>query len=183
MKTSKKKTKSGQSTIEFIFVFFAFIFFLSMSYNAVISFAVYQYLSYANFMAARAYQPARTGKLDQRNAAISAMGVYVPGIEVGSQNTLFAFSSKRPLARIRLWAVPEPDSQNLPFILQFEVPFLTLPLGDDIKQTFGTLTLKTTVMLGREPSRDECRFYFSNLFNSLGGSSPHTAAAMEDNGC
>ncbi len=179
----RKKHKKGQSTIEFIFVFFAFVFFLSMSYNAVISFAVYQYLSYANFMAARAYQPSRSGKIEQRNAAIKVMQVYVPGITVGSQTTNFAFSAKRPLARIRQWAVPEPDSPNLPFLLQFEVPFLTLPLGDDIKQTFGNLTLKTTVMLGREPSAEECRFFFAEFFNSMGGGAPHSAADMEDNGC
>lgn len=179
----RKAKLKGQSTIEFIFVFFAFIFFLSMSYNAVISFAVYQYLSYANFMAARAYQPSRNGKLDQRNSAIRAMQLYVPGIEVGQQGTEFAFSAKRPLARIRLWAVPEPDSPNLPFLLEFDVPFLTLPLGDDIKKSFGNLRLKTTVMLGREPAVEECRSFFQQMFNSFGGGAPHSAAGMEDNGC
>lgn len=180
MKNSRKK---GQSTIEFIFVFFAFIFFLSMSYNAVISFAVYQYLSYANFMAARAYQPARNGKFDQRNSAVRAMRVYVPGIELGTQDTLFAFSQKRPLARITSWSVPEPDALGLPFLLTFEVPFLTLPLGDDIKRDFGELTLKTTVMLGREPSKEECQAYFEDLFRAFRGSAPHSPADMEDNGC
>lgn len=178
-----RNKKKGQSTIEFIFVFFAFIFFLSMSYNAVISFAVYQYFSYANFMAARAYQPSRNNRLDQNNAAVRAMSVYIPGIRPGSQNTLFAFSEKRPLARIKSWMVPLPNTPELPMVLEFEVPFLTLPLGDDIKQTFGTLTLKTSILMGREPSKEECRNFFINKFGELGGASPHDADAMEDNGC
>jgi hypothetical protein len=178
-----KNMKKGQSTIEFIFVFFAFIFFLSMSYNAVVSFAIYQYFSYANFMAARAYQPSRETKLDQNNAAVNAMGVYIPGIRIGSQNTLFSFSASRPLARIKTWNVPRPDSPNLPMVLEFEVPFLTLPLGEEIKQTFGTLNLKTTVLIGREPSREECRRFFVDFFGRMGGGAPHSPDGMEDNGC
>lgn len=176
--------KRGQSTIEFIFVFFAFIFFLSMSYNAVVSFAVYQYLSYANFMAARAYQASRATPEAQNQAARDVMRVYVPGIKPGSQNTPFAFSSKRPLARIRRWEVPLPDPRvELPYILEFDVPFLTLPLGEEIKQSFGTLRLKTTLMMGREPARSECRAFFVRFFGAMGGSGPHSAEDMEDNGC
>jgi hypothetical protein len=178
-----RKTKKGQSTIEFIFVFFAFIVFLSLSYNAVVSFAIYQYFSYANFMAARAYQPSRNNRLDQNNAAVSTMGVYIPGIKIGSQNTPFSFSPSRVLANIKSWDVPRPDSPNLPMVLEFEVPFLVLPIGDDLRQSFGTLRLKTSMHIGREPSKEECRKFFVDFFGAMGGGAPHSPDAMEDNGC
>jgi hypothetical protein len=176
------KAKKGQSTIEFIFVFFAFIFFLSISYNAVVSFAVYQYMSYATFMTARAYQAARQTPADQRQAALRTIAIYVPGVTEGTQSTGFAFSPVRPLARVTAFVVPAVGSAG-PFVLQFEVPFITLPLGDDIKAAFGTLTLRATSQLGREVSMQECRSFFTRKFGELGGSGPHSAADMEDNGC
>jgi len=180
MKTRRK----GQSTIEFTFVLFAFIFFLSLSYNAVVSFAVYQYLSYANFMAARSFQASRGTKLLQEQKSLATMQLYVPGVTNNMKTPVpFAFSSKRKLAIITAWDVPYADSPNLPFHLEFQVPLLSLPLGDEIRKEFGWLNLHTDVILGREVTQEECLFFFTRFFDSLGGHSPHTAAGMEDNGC
>ncbi len=182
------KNQNGQSTIEFAFVIFAFIFFLSMSYNAVVSFAVYQYLSYANFMAARAYQPSRATPALQREKAIQTMQVYVPNVQANpSQRTSFAFSARRPLAIITGWTVPAEETAT-PFILEFEVPFITLPLGEEMRRTFGTFNLRTEVTLGRENTRVECRSFFEEFFRSMGyapgaGGMPHSPDGMEDNGC
>jgi hypothetical protein len=181
----KLQKQKGQSTIEFVFVLFAFIFFLSLSYNAVVSFAVYQYFSYANFMAARAMQAGRETNAQQELASLKVMQMYVPGINVGSQDLLFSFSSKRPLARIKGWLVPRALSTDFehPFVLIFEVPLLTLPLGEEIRQEFGTITLKTSAVLGREPSAEECRGFFDQFFSRMGGGAPHRPEDMEDNGC
>lgn len=179
----RRNYRKGQSTIEFIFVFFAFILFLSLSYNAVISFAVYQYLSYANFMAARAYQPSRATREEQELAALRVMQVYVPGIRPQNQNTVFSFSPSRKLATITQWLPPRPDQQNIPTVLVFKVPFLSLPLGDDMRRNFGEITLRSTVTLGREPSVYECRRFFIEFFRVMRGTTPHSAADMEDNGC
>lgn len=181
----KLQKQKGQSTIEFVFVLFAFIFFLSLSYNAVVSFAVYQYFSYANFMAARAMQASRLKNSDQEAASLAVMDKYIKDIKVGNQDLLFSFSSKRPLARIKGWLVPRALSADFehPFVLIFEVPLLTLPLGEEIRQEFGTITLKTSVVLGREPSAEECRAFFDQFFSRMGGGAPHRPEDMEDNGC
>ena len=187
-----RKFKRGQSTIEFVFVMFAFIFFLSLSYNAVVSFAVYQYLSYANFMAARANQPSRSNRDLQRKAAVATMKMYVPGIiatpsaggQSGPNGELnFGFSPNRTLAKIVLWAAPEPDSANFPFVLVFKVPLVTLPIGAQMRNEFGWVELKTSVILGREVSGEECKFFFGEFIKNFQKGPLHSAAFMEDNGC
>ena len=179
--------KEGQGTVEFIFVFIAFIFFLSLSYNAVVSFAVYQYLSYATFMSARAYQASRDDPNAQLEAATRTMKIYVPNVSPGSGSTPFGFSSKRKLATITNFSTPSVNSGNVrtPFRLEFEVPLITVPLGQDLKKTFGTLNLSTQSNLGREPTKKECQFFFQEFFSKFfrGGNSLHSWEGMEDNGC
>jgi hypothetical protein len=182
------KRKKGQSTVEFIFVFIAFIFFLSLSYNTVVSFAVYQYLSYATFMSARAYQAGREDPNSQLEAATRTMQIYVPNVTPGSSPTPFGFSSKRTLATITSFTTPSVNSEfgdvNKPFVLEFEVPLITVPLGQDLKKEFGTIKLKTQSNLGREPTQKECQSFFQKFFSNFSrGSSLHTWEGMEDNGC
>lgn len=179
----KRVKNKGQSTIEFAFVLFAFISFLSLSYNAVVAFSVYQYLSYANFMAARAMQSSRATLDLQNNASLKVMKIYVPGITLNAQDTRFGFSRSRLLARITSWKKPEIGSTNLPFILVFKVPLLTLPIGNDLRREFGWITLKTSVILGREPTTQECHSFFQRFFVDMHGTTPHSPEAMEDNGC
>jgi hypothetical protein len=180
--------KKGQSTVEFIFVFIAFIFFLSLSYNTVVSFAVYQYLSYATFMTARAYQASRDDPNAQLQAAIRTMNIYVPDVPQGQGSTKFGFSA-RTLATIKKFETPS-ASQNSgnvtqPFRLTFEVPLITVPLGKDLKRDFGTITLSTESNLGREPTKKECEVFFQKFFSKFfkGGNNLHTWEGMEDNGC
>lgn len=181
--------KKGQGTVEFIFVFIAFIFFLSLSYNAVVSFAVYQYLSYATFMSARAYQASRDDPNAQLEAATRTMKIYVPNVSPGSGSTPFSFSSKRKLATITNFTTPKVNTTTgfvtTPFRLEFEVPLITVPLGQDLKKTFGTLDLYTESNLGREPTKKECQTFFQNFFQDFlrVGNSLHSWEGMEDNGC
>jgi hypothetical protein len=187
LRTRTKNLKRGQSTIEFCLVFFAFIFFLSMSYNAVVAFATYQYLSYANFMAARARQAGRETIGAQQAAAHAVMDMYVPGIREGGQNLYFGFSRTRKLAIITAWNVPSsgaPDKLN-PFELEFDVWLITVPIGEDMRNRFGKLKLKTTAALGREPSSEECRGFFERFFSLYknGPNNMHNSGDMEDNGC
>jgi hypothetical protein len=185
----RKFKKAGQGTIEFIFVFIAFIFFLSLSYNAVVSFAVYQYLSYATFMTARAYQASRDDPNKQLEAATRTMKIYVPNVSPGSGSTPFGFSAKRKLATITAFITPNVNSNTgnvtTPFRLEFEVPLITVPLGQDLKKEFGTLKLSTQSNLGREPTKKECQMFFQKKFQDFfrGGNNLHTWEGMEDNGC
>lgn len=180
--------QKGQSTIEFIFVFIAFIFFLSLSYNTVVSFAVYQYLSYATFMSARAYQASRDDPNAQLEAATRTMEIYVPDVKPGQGSTPFRFS-RRTLATIKSFETPSvsQNSGNVtqPFRLKFEVPLITVPLGADLKKEFGTITLSTESNLGREPTQKECEVFFQKFFSKFfkGGIPLHTWEGMEDNGC
>ena len=178
------KKQKGQSTIEFIFVFIAFIFFLSLSYNAVVSFAVYQYFSYATFMTARAYQASRDDPSAQLEAATRTMKIYVPNVNPGPSSTPFGFSSKRTLATVKDFVIPRPGFAG-DFKLQFEVPLITVPLGADLKRDFGSLQLWTQSNLGREPTKKECEDFFQGFFSTFfrGGNPLHTWRGMEDNGC
>lgn len=181
------KKRKGQSTIEFALVLFAFIFFLSVSYNAVVSFVVYQYLSYATFMSARAYQAARQDEGEQLSAAEKTMAVYVPGVKPGPQNTRYAYSATRTLARITAFTTPTAGKVDQKFTLEFEVPFVTLPIGEGFRRDFGTIKLTATSLLGREPNASECRQFFREAFDRLRGNRPmnvqHNSEGMEDNGC
>ena len=185
----RKFKKDGQGTVEFIFVFIAFIFFLSLSYNVVVSFAVYQYLSYATFMTARAYQASRDDPNAQLEAATRTMQIYVPNVSPGSGSTPFGFSAKRKLATITAFTAPKVNANTgnvtTPFRLDFEVPLITVPLGQDLKKEFGTIELHTQSNLGREPTKKECTLFFEELFKKFfrGGTGLHTSAGMEDNGC
>jgi hypothetical protein len=179
----------GQSTVEFIFVFIAFIFFLSLSYNAVVSFAVYQYLSYATFMTARAYQASRDDPAAQLEAAKKTMAIYVSNVQPGSGSTPFGFSRNKTLATITAFTTPTPNPGNFltPFRLDFEVPLITVPLGQDLKRDFGTLKLSTQSSLGREPTKAECVNFFKSFIQKFlrggGGPAGHSWEGMEDNGC
>lgn len=187
MKTIRKnlQKQKGQGTIEFIFVFIAFIFFLSLSYNVVVSFAVYQYFSYATFMTARAYQASRETPEKQLEAAKRTMAIYLPNVQPGSGSTPFGFSQKKTLATIIAFGAPStPRDVTTPFSLEFQVPLVSIPLGEDLKKEFGTITLKTESRLGREPTQKECQDFFKNFFSNFGsGGGLHSWEDMEDNGC
>jgi len=188
MKAIRKnlQKQKGQGTIEFIFVFIAFIFFLSLSYNVVVSFAVYQYFSYATFMTARAYQASRETPEDQLEAAKRTMAIYLPNVQPGSGSTPFGFSQKKTLATIIKFTAPTTpaDAPRTPFGLEFQVPLVSIPLGEDLKREFGTITLKTESRLGREPTQKECQDFFKTFFSKFGsGGGLHSSDGMEDNGC
>jgi hypothetical protein len=115
------------------------------------------------------------------------MKIYVPNVSPGSGSTPFGFSSKRKLATITNFSTPSVNSGNVrtPFRLEFEVPLITVPLGQDLKKTFGTLNLSTQSNLGREPTKKECQVFFQEFFSKFfrGGNSLHSWEGMEDNGC
>ena len=180
-----KLKQKGQSTIEFALVLFAFIFFLSVSYNAVVSFVVYQYLSYATFMTARAYQAARSDSDAQLQAAKNTMAVYVPNVRPGQQSTGYGYG-RRALATITSFTTPTAGTVDQKFTLEFEVPFVTLPIGDNFRRDFGTIKLTASSLLGRDPNASECRSFFRQKFSDLHGvpgPAGHSPEDMEDNGC
>ncbi len=84
IKKRKIKSKRGQSMVEFLVVSIFFVFMLAMSYQAVIIFTVHQYLYYASFMAARAYQTGANTPAEQRANALSALKSYLPAKSVYS---------------------------------------------------------------------------------------------------
>ncbi len=177
------KKKRGQSTIEFALVMIVFIFFLSLSYNAVVSFSIHQYLSYATFMTARSYQAARGTPAEQLAAAKRTMSIYVPGVnDYSGGEKVFRFGS-RPLAWIRSFSGPTTGQASQPFKLVFDVPFVTFPLAESMRTSFGRLQLSAESNLGREPTRQECQSFFDDFFSSFAGGGIHRADGMDDNGC
>lgn len=204
---SKISPKSGQTVVEFAFVSMIFIFMLVLTFNTVVAFSVHQYLSYVTFMAARAYQAGNGSPQEQRTKALETFQRYIPqlgglspapgaAIDVSANPVRFN-NFKKDLALIKKVYIPV-VAENKDFGsgaamdrnvagtsdryvgLDFEVPFAQFPLGAELRNRFGRISLTTRSFLGREVSQRECRRFFVGVAVLLGGADPN---AMEDQGC
>jgi hypothetical protein len=212
MKTSRKiSNKKGQTLVEFALVSILFIFLLVVTFNAIIAFTVQQYLSYATFMSARAYQAAKDNPDQQTAAAINMFANFIPGLPTGqSQFGEPGFALKfpifsKPVAYINRISVPQAQlgeyrasvpSNSRSIGIAFSVPLAELPLGQEIRSRLGFVRLNTVSYFGRQVTTQECRTFFSSFLKKYvlegAGSVPnHTRFMndqnsplfMEDNGC
>ncbi len=197
---ARLRRQRGQTLVEFALVSMLFVFMMVVTFNAVIAFSVHQYISYAVFMAARAYQ-ASGDNLD--SSATSAIETLKQFSLTGNGKELEFKLFGRPVATINSISVPRAQnfdysksgpSEDLFVGVNFEVPFVTLPLGENMRRDFASVKLEARSFLGREPSRDECLDYFKRFLNHFAlDSSPVSGLNksfndknfkfMDDNGC
>ena len=150
--------KEGQSLVEFTFVILIFMAMLSLTFNAILAFCTQQYLSFAAFMAARAYQASNATMSQQRSHAERVLLSY---LDVRSPTILKFPSFNRILAKNIQYSIPEPEegvfiplpTDERRIRITFEVPFLEFPLGS-LRSNFGTVQLQAESYLGREPTQD-----------------------------
>jgi hypothetical protein len=190
----KKIKKKGQTMIEFVFVLLLFIFMLSVTYNAVLAFSLHQYMAYAAFMSARAYQAGGQSPTTQVSQAQAALTRYIPGLPY-TPGTLHVelpemrFGNKLVAKEIQVDfpspLKPEPglprDGDATPergVIIRFKVPFAIVPIGQALNKTLSFFNMKVISYLGREVTVQECR----QFFNSLPGASGW-ASSLDDSGC
>ncbi len=198
--------------VEFALVSVVFLFLVVLTLNAIIAFSVYQYVSYAAFLSARALQAGATSPTQQNAAACSTLAQLLPGLSGisgsscnGAKGMLTFSHFKKPLARINRISIPDanafkPQAGSLTsgtantadttrdVIIQFEVDFLTIPLSGDLSE-FQTIAMTAKSSLGREVTQSECLSYFENfldpfiLRNKAKLKSEQWHKNMDDNGC
>ncbi len=183
MKTLSKKNrnkKKGQGVIEFAFVSFIFLNLFLLTLNGILAFSVHQYISFATFMAARAYQASDSTVQDQSQNAQDTIKSYfnLPGIrkEMARIKSIEIPDGSRPTKHG--YKVPEPGAQ---IRVVFEVPLFQFPLGP-ASRDYGWITMESISYLGREPTVRECGTFFEAFWKYYGGGGD-TWKGMDDNNC
>jgi len=196
----KFKRKEGQTLVEFALVSIFFIFMLFLTINVMIAFAVHQYVSYAVFMSARAYQAAADNPRQQKENALRTLKNYLPGItDVGNNLDVplsFQGFGTRALAVVKTVNIPpavkgkfgpgaESDDNFLHVV--FDVPILAFPIGN-IGRGLEFVELQAKSFLGREVTTKECKEFFQAFLGAYAKGLPSFNLNeywpnMEDNGC
>lgn len=201
------RKKGGQTIIEFALVFTLFMFMLVLTVNATIAFCTQQYMSYAVFMAARAYQAGGATESDNFSRAIQTLRSYVPNLPADSASglniPLKLPNLSKPIATVRELRIQktEPYDYGGPgsragvgIELMFDVPFVDMPLNPAMKANFSKISLRASSFFGREVSQSECKDYFPNFLTQFVIEKSGIQQAyesfvstyggnMEDNGC
>jgi len=170
--------------IEFLFVSLLFVFMLALTFNAVIAMSVQQYLSYAAFMAARAYQAGTETPANQSANAAATLARFVSGVNAatlassgqvsGNFEVRFPMFSAKPVAIVRNLVVPKPamysygsggvvESSDVYIGMEFDVAFVSIPLGPSFNG-LQKLSLEAKSYLGREPTQMECEGFFEKFY-------------------
>ncbi len=195
-----RNSRKGQSVVEFIFVLLAFLNLLVVTINATMAFAVQQYMSYAAFMAARAFQASNISPKEQEEAAKAVLNSYL-FISPGDDNEkIFRFHKDgKGTARDVEWKVPDslgalpkygqmPPKPGRHIKIDFKVPLFQLPFGPSIKAlNLIWVPLSAVSYLGREPTVEECRKFFEGFYNFYRQDRPRGGpdgwVGMDDNNC
>ena len=193
--------KSGQSVIEFVFVILAFLNLLVVTINATMAFAVQQYMSYATFMAARAYQASNLTPQKQAEAARTVLESYIFNNAADLNAKVFRFHNDpngKGTAREVTIEVPDPSgtpgaygqtppSPGFRIKVDFKVPLFQLPFGPSVKALdLVWVSFSAVSYLGREPTVSECRSFFENFYNYYtpnGKDGKDGWVGMDDNNC
>jgi hypothetical protein len=189
-----KSPKRGQTMLEFVFVLVLFVFMLSVTYNAVLAFSLHQYMAYATFMSARAYQAAGASPANQLSQAQAALTRYIPGLPYNPASRRLTLNEMRFGQKLMAKEVvvdfpdvpsPEPglprDGDTSPergVIVRFKVPFAIVPIGQALSTTLSFFQMKVISYLGREVTVQECRSFFA----ARPGAGPW-ANYLDDTGC
>ncbi len=168
-----KQQQKGQAAIEFIAIsvvlFFFLLFFLSLSILLVVS----DYIEYATFMAARTYKSGASRQaIQQRNAQIvfNAYFEKIQGI-ARKPNLDFVRTDQNNVRTEGILASYDMDLFYLP------------PVFAGALSPPSRIRLNAEAHLGRDPSHDECRAFFTQFGGRAGVNDPNILEMMEDNGC
>jgi hypothetical protein len=192
-----RNSRKGQSVVEFIFVVLAFLNLLVVTINATMAFAVQQYMSYAAFMAARAYQASNISPTEQNDAAKAVLSSYLFITPSDASEKVFRFhADSKGTARDVEWEIPDsggdlpkygqmPPSPGRRIRIDFKVPLFQLPFGPSIKAlNLIWVPLSAVSYLGRESTVEECRKFFEGFYNFYRqGGGPDGWVGMDDNNC
>jgi len=194
-----RHSRKGQSVVEFIFVILAFLNLLVVTINATMAFAVQQYMSYAAFMAARAFQASHLSPSDQKKAAEDVLSSYLFITPSDSSEEVFRFdAAAKGTARDVTWEVPDsagglpkygqmPPKPGRRILIEFKVPLFQLPFGPSIKAlNLIWVPLSAVSYLGREPTVQECRKFFRGFYDYYKqgrGGGQDGWVGMDDNNC
>ncbi|MBI3556588.1 MAG: pilus assembly protein [Deltaproteobacteria bacterium] len=162
--------QSGQGTIELILTMMAFFTIFFMFVQCALSFAVANYIQYATFMAARAFQAGYASLGDQKAAATSVLEATLNGNNGGGRFGSIAVgtgggdgdvtgSSIGPSSRVHL--APSADARSTAWeqgvTYSFKVKLYLAPLIPGVNQGEDSkVTLESQSYLGREPTEKEC---------------------------
>lgn len=181
---SQNYRKKGQGVVEFALVSIIFLNLFLLTLNGVLAFTVHQYISYATFMAARAFQASQETPGGNEAAARATLDAYfdMPGV---TKELARVTDTYVPSGNVH-YGVREPTNE-MKIRVEFEVPLLPFQLGD-MTANFGWITLESVSYLGREPSVQECRSFFQNFYNAYKrgsgtGGVTWTDKGMDDNNC
>jgi hypothetical protein len=167
------ETESGQATLEFfltLMLFLAVTFFFAQT-SLVFGWA--NYIQYATFMSARAYQSGGPDEADQRaraervlNRMLKRQGGSadrIPALAKGVSTEIGGWDGEfRPGVRASSWA------EGVRYKFRSRVFVIPLPGFD------GRVELTSESWLGREPSSAECKAYMED---------GHPRPWIYDNGC
>jgi hypothetical protein len=173
MNKKTKKSQRGQAAIEFIAISIVLFFFLFFFLSVSILFVVSDYIEYATFMAARTYKSGASRQpIQQRNAEIVFKSYFdkIQGI------------ARRPnLDFIRT----EPDNVRTEGLLaSYDIDLFYLPpIFAGSTTTPSRIRLNSEAHLGRDPSHEECRAFFTKFGERVGVADANFIEMMEDNGC
>ena len=172
-----RKTESGQAAIEFIVVVVVIFFFLFFLLSLSMAMVVSDYVEYATFMAARTYKSGYSSEERQRIFAQRVFTAYTERIEPVARNFDLQFINIGGSG----------DDRTAGILTSYELDLFYLPpifiSGDNAP--VSRITLRSESILGRDPSFQDCRNFFTNFNNRLGlnVSSPGALEPMADNGC
>jgi len=192
-----RNSRKGQSVVEFIFVVLAFLNLLVVTINATMAFAVQQYMSYAAFMAARAYQASHISPIEQNDAAKAVLSSYLFITPSDAAEKVFRFhADSKGTARDVEWQIPDsagdlpkygqmPPEPGRRIRIDFKVPLFQLPFGPSIKAlNLIWVPLSAVSYLGRESTVEECRSFFRGFYDFYRqGGGPDGWVGMDDNNC
>ena len=170
-KWNKRRSDSGQASIEFIIVSIVVLFFLLFFLSLAMLLVISDYMEYATFMAARTYKAAVGSVETQRRHARRVLLSYANKVNNIVKNVDIAFVSfgRRQTEGIRV--TYEVSIFYLPPI------FISRALPD------GNVQLTSEVHLGREPNFAECQSFFERFLSQFGLNGMASASEMADNGC
>lgn len=192
----KRKTNSGQSLVEFALVSILFFFMIVLTLNAILIFGTHQYLSYAAFLTARAFQASAPTQeqqlgnacqvmarmLDQKQLASCGGGGLLSGLNIPLRFELFqkrlaTISSIRMPLRVNAnesvgVTVLTGDAQDA---VENNNPYAVIiqykaPLVQfpifEGLQEFINVPMVAKSSLGRETTSEECRIWFDKFFKN-----------------
>ena len=188
----RRNVQSGQGTIELVLTMMCFFTIFFMFVQVSLGFAVANYIQYATFMAARAFQSGYADIAAQKDAASSVLTATVGGGKTGRFGSIATAgdggtgdipgATIGPASRSHL--APSGDARDSSWeqgvTYSFKVKMYLAPLipginsGEDSK-----VTLESQSYLGRETTEKECEAFLGTRQKNAGV----THVFIYDNGC